>query len=159
MKIAYEKNPMLLYTRFFICWCSLYTSEIAIDRLIRHSHDLASGHLLLPKDPGDTDPYLAGGIILTVIGIIAGVILALVYTTAFILMDAVPLRKHWSPLLKSVLISAMLGTVLGILIYRVWSGYTHDILFSYTASGVALVSAVTSGWLAAHQHQHVLQGR
>ena len=85
--------------------------------------------------------------------------MALVYATAFMLMDAIPWQKHWSPLLKSVLISAILGTVLEILIYRIWSGYTHCILFSYTVAGIGFVSAVISGWLSDRKDQHVLQGR
>ena len=146
---------MLLYSRFFVCWCVLYISDIAGDRLIQRSHDLALGHILLPKDPGDTDPYLERGIILTGIGIIAGIVLALVYAAAFMLIDTVPVFRKWSSLFKSVLISA----ILGILIYQIWNGYTHVVIFSYTAGGVGFLSGIISGWLTTRKQQYVLQER
>jgi len=157
--IDYNENIRLPFSRFFICWCIFYSADISIDRLIRRSHDLSLGHLLLPRDPGDMDPYLEGGIFLTVIGILAGVILALVYTVAFVLLDAVPAQRLKRPFCFPVLISAIIGIVLGIVIYRIWSGFTKDILFSYVAAGIGFVSAMISGWLAVHKDQHVLQDR
>ena len=146
---------MLLYSRFIVCWCILYIADIAVDRLIRRSRDLALGHVLLPKDPGDTDPYLAGGIMLMVIGIIAGIVLALVYASAVMLLDSIPLLRKWSLPLKSVLISA----ILGILIYQVWNSYTHAIIFSYTVAIVGFMSGIVSGWFTARKKQYALQGR